>query len=55
MNTYDEIKGLLLKLCKNEGLKFIEAGLSNNGICYVLIDGNIVLNKNYHKFKAVTV
>lgn len=55
MKTYDEIKGLLLKLCKNEGLKFIETDLSNEGICYFLIDGNIAFNKNCKRFKEVSL
>lgn len=55
MKTYDEIKGLLLKLCKNEGLKFIETDLSNEGICCVRQYDTIILNRNYIDFKAVAV
>lgn len=51
MKTYEEIYGTLLKLCKNEGLRLIEAELGNEKICYARQEECIVLNKNYHEFK----
>ena len=52
MKNYEEIRSALLSLCKKENLRFIEAELENEKICYARMEDRITLNKNYHKFKG---
>lgn len=44
MSTYDEIYSTLLKLCQKEGLRLVEAELSNNGILIWFQGDSIILN-----------
>ena len=46
MNTYEEMYQALSKLCKNEGLRLIEAELEDADVIYIRQDDKIVLNKN---------
>ena len=47
---YAETKATLMKLCASETLRFFEAELENEKICYARMEDRIILNKNYHKF-----
>ena len=41
---YEDLKQTLMKLCENEGLKFIEKRLSNAGIAFVRYKDRVILN-----------
>lgn len=44
IKTYEDLKQILMKLCKNERLKFIEKHLSNAGIAFVRYKDRVILN-----------
>ena len=53
MMNYEEIYRTLLKLCKNENLRLIEAELRNEKICYARMEDCVVINKKYRRFEGV--
>lgn len=50
MKTYEEIYSTLLKLCKNENLRLVEAELEDEEIVMLVFDDRIVLNTGCEKY-----
>ncbi len=50
MINYKEIYTALLKLCKNENLRLVEAELEDEELLFLKLDNKIVLNTKCEKF-----
>lgn len=48
MNTYKDMKAALIKLCENEGLRFIEARLTDRQL-YAVRRGNVIILNRLQK------
>ncbi len=53
MKSYNEIYSALLELCKNEGLRLVEAELRNPKVIYFRFKEGFVINTKCEKYPKV--